>query len=324
MKCIDDAIEVRRRVLLAFEEAERERDPARRHELLRFAVIGGGPTGVELAGAIAELARRALARDFRAIDPSQAEITLIQAGPRVLETFDAGLSKRAEEHLAELGVRVHLGERVVDVDSHGVSLDDGSHISAGTVIWAAGVRPVPLVERLGVELDRGKRIKVESDLSIPSHPEAFAIGDIASVEQDGDLLPGLAPVAQQEGRAVARSIVRAVRGRSRRAFHYFDKGTLATIGRRRAVVQIGGLRLSGLVAWLVWVVVHITTLMGFRNRIVVMINWIWSYLTWKRGARLITGLDRGEPVPLRLWAITVWDVERVVQRRATTPVLRST
>jgi NADH dehydrogenase len=291
MKCMNDAIEVRRRVLMAFEEGERETDPARRRELLDFAVIGGGPTGLELAGAIAELARRALARDFRSIDPKAAQITLLEAGPRLLPTFDPRLSERAAAQLAELDVDARTNARVTRVDEHGVTLASGDHIRAATVIWAAGVRPVALVDTIHVERDRAGRIKVRDDLSIPGHPEAFAIGDVASFEQDGKCLPGLAPVAQQEGRAVARSIVATVGGRERRRFHYFDKGVMATIGRSRAVAQIARLRLSGLIAWLAWVVVHVLTLIGFRNRVVVMFTWIWSYVTFKRGARLITGLE---------------------------------
>jgi NADH dehydrogenase len=294
MKCMNDAIEVRRRVLLAFEEAERETYAERRRELLTFAVIGGGPTGIELAGAIAELARRALARDFRAIDPQSTKITLLEAGPRVLPTFDPSLSARAVDQLAELGVTTLTNAMVVDVDEHGVHLTGGGHVPAGTIIWAAGVRPVPLIDTLahapGVERDRAGRIKVLSDLSIPGHPEAFAIGDVACFDQDGACLPGLAPVAQQEGRAVARSIVHTLRGEPRKRFRYVDRGVMATIGRSRAVAQIAGLRLSGFIAWATWVVVHVLTLIGFRNRVVVMFTWFWSYVTFKRGARVITGL----------------------------------
>lgn len=295
MKCMNDAIEVRRRLLLAFEEAERETDIERRRELMSFAVIGGGPTGVELAGAIAELSRHVLARDFRTIDPRLAKITLIEAGPRVLPTFDPGLAIRAVEQLGELGVQVITGASVVSTDEHGVALAGGGRIVAANVIWAAGVRPVPLVDTLGVERDGAGRVKVLPDLSIPGHPEAFAIGDLACVVQGERCLPGLAPVAQQEGRAVARGIVRTLRGEPRRAFHYLDKGVLATIGRARAVADIRGVRISGFIAWLTWVVVHIATLIGFRNRVIVMFTWIWSYLTYKQGARVITGVPH--PIP---------------------------
>jgi NADH dehydrogenase len=291
MKCLNDAIEVRRRVLLAFEQAERETEAARRRELLSFAVIGGGPTGVELAGAIAELSRRALARDFRTIDPTITSITLLEAGDRVLPTFDEELSRNAVEMLAELGVETRTHSMVVGVDAHGVSLSGGAHVPAGTVIWAAGVRPVPLAETLGVARDRSGRILVEKDLSIPGHPEAFAIGDLACFEQDGRALQGLAAVAEQEGKAVAHAIVRTLRGQQRPEFHYRDKGVMATVGRSRAVAQLLGLRLSGFIAWLAWLLVHVVMLIGFRNRLVVMITWFWSYVTFKRGARLITGLE---------------------------------
>jgi NADH dehydrogenase len=292
MKCMNDAIEVRRRVLLAFEEAERETDMERRRELLSFAVIGGGPTGIELAGAIAELARRALASDFRSIDPTVTRITVLEAGDRVLPTFDPRLSTRAVEQLSELGVVTRTKSMVVGVDEHGVDLKGGGHIPAGTVIWAAGVRPVPLTQKLAVELDRAGRIKVLRDLTVPGHTEVVAIGDLACFEaQDGTCLPGLAAVAQQQGRAVAKSIARTLRGQERSEFHYVDKGIMATIGRSRAVAQVVGLRLTGFIAWLAWLIVHVLLLIGFRNRVVVVFTWFWSYVTFKRGARLITGLE---------------------------------
>jgi NADH dehydrogenase len=292
MKSMNDAIRVRRHVLLAFEEAERETNPERRRELLSFVVVGGGPTGVELAGAIAELARRALATDFRSIDPTVTKITLLEAGARVLPTFDPRLSTRAVEQLSELGVETHLNSMVVGVDEHGVDVRGGAHFAAATVVWAAGVKPVPLAQSLDVEHDRAGRIKVLRDLTVPGHPEVFAIGDVASFDQDGTSLPGLAAVAQQQGRAVATSIRRTVRGQERREFHYVDKGIMATVGRSRAVAQILGLRLTGFIAWVAWLFVHVLLLVGFRNRAVVVFTWFWSYLTFKRGARLITG---GEP-----------------------------
>ncbi len=292
MKCLDDALEVRRRVLLAFEEAERELDLDRRHELLSFVVIGGGPTGVELAGAIAELSRRVLARDFRAIDPTVTKITLVEAGDRLLPTFDPRLSTKAVEQLTELGVVSHTNTRVVDIDEHGVTVQGGAHIPAATVVWAAGVRPVPLVAKIDAAHDRAGRIEVLRDLTVPGRPEVFVIGDVAcAVGDDGKCLPGLAAVAQQQGRYVARAIRRTLRGQERRPFHYRDKGIMATIGRSRAVAQILGLRLTGYVAWMAWLVVHVLLLIGFRNRVVVVFTWIWSYFTFRRGARLITGLE---------------------------------
>ncbi|MBX3188904.1 MAG: NAD(P)/FAD-dependent oxidoreductase [Labilithrix sp.] len=304
MKSLDDAIEVRRRVLLAFESAERELDPARRRELLQFTVIGGGPTGVELAGAIAELAR-ALARDFRHADPRTAQIHLLEAGPRILSMFDDDLAARGLEQLHELGVNVFTHAVVVEVDAHGVTLEGGGHIASATTIWTAGVEPAPITRTLGVTLEGG-RVPVEHDLSIVGHPDAFAIGDVASFKprvEDGAAskpLPGLAPVAIQEGRAVGKAILATIRGKPRAPFRYVDKGIMATIGRSRAIAQLERLHLSGFVAWLAWLVVHIVMLIGFRNRVVVLFTWAWSYLTYRRGARLITGLDHAPSgVPAR-------------------------
>jgi NADH dehydrogenase len=290
LKCADDAVEVRKRVLLAFELAEREGDLYRRRELLNFTVIGGGPTGVELAGALAELAKKALARDFRAIDPTSAQIHLVEAGPRILPTFAPDLAEKALRQLKHLGVRVLTGTRVTAVDEHGVDLGGGGRIATATVLWTAGVQPSPLAAELGVSRDAAGRIVVEPDLSIPGYPEAFAIGDVASFVQDGAPLPGLSPVAIQEGRAVARSIARTLRGEARTPFRYRDKGTLATVGRARAIAQLDGVHLSGFVAWVTWLIVHIWYLIGFRNRLVVMLNWAWTYLTFHRGARVISGL----------------------------------
>jgi NADH dehydrogenase len=290
LKSADDAVEIRKRVLLAFELAEREADPYRRRELLNFAVIGGGPTGVELAGALAELARMALARDFRAIDPASAQIHLVEAGPRILPSFAPDLADKAEGQLEHLGIRVLTGARVTAVDEHGVDLAGGGRITTGTVLWTAGVRPSPLAAQLAVARDSAGRIVVGSDLSIPGHPEAFAIGDIASLVQDGVLLPGVSPVAMQEGEAVARTIARTLRGQAPTPFRYRDKGSMATIGRSHAIAQVGRFHLSGFIAWLTWLVVHIWYLIGFRNRLVVMLNWAWTYLTFRRGARVISGL----------------------------------
>jgi len=298
LKCADDALEIRKRVLLAFELAEREADPFRRRELLNFVVIGGGPTGVELAGALAELARTVLAKDFRAIDPRSAQIHLVEAGPRLLDAFPPDLSDKASEQLIELGVKVLVGARVVGVDAHGVDLASGGRLTSSTVLWTAGVQPVPLAKTVDAARDRSGRIIVGADLSIPGHPEAFVVGDLAYVVQDGRALPGVSPVAMQEGRAAARAIARSVRGLPRKPFRYFDKGTMATIGRSRAVAQSGRLHLSGFLAWIAWLLVHIWYLIGFRNRLAVMLNWAWTYLTFRRGARVITGLHP-LPVPTR-------------------------
>jgi NADH dehydrogenase len=290
LKSLDDALEIRRRILLAFEAAERDHDAARRAAFLSFAVVGGGPTGVELAGAIAELAKRALRRDFRTVDPTATQIHLIEAGSRILPTFDEGLAERGREELGELGVNVITGARVVGIDSGGVALDGGGHIRAGTTIWTAGVRPSELAESMGLPLVKG-RVRVRQDLSVPEHPEAFVIGDLAEFEQDGKILPGLGAVATQQGRAAADAIERTVRGRPRRPFRYRDWGVMATVGRSRAIADIKGVRLSGFLAWVVWLTIHIVLLIGFRNRVVVLFTWAWSYVTFRRGARVITGLD---------------------------------
>lgn len=291
LKTLDDALEIRRRVLLSFETAEREGDPKRREELLNFCVIGGGPTGVELAGAIAELGQRVLARDFRSIDPRASRVTLVEAGSRLLSTMSEQSSVRGQIQLEELGVRVRLNARVVDIDEHHVELENGEIIICATPIWAAGVRPASLARSIHAEHDRQKRILVERDLSIPRHPEVFAVGDVAALQQDGEWLPGLSPVAKQEGQHAARNIVRTIRGQERLPFRYHDKGVMATIGRSRAVADINSFRLWGFVAWLAWLFVHIFYLIGFRNRVVVIITWAWTYFTYKRGARLIVGLQ---------------------------------
>jgi NADH dehydrogenase len=291
LKSIIDALEVRRRVLSALERAERETDPDRRRPLLSFVVIGGGPTGVELAGAIAELARPIAASDFRRLDPSQIHIQLLEAGPRILPTFDPRLSVRAAEQLRGLGVVVRTGTRVTGIDAQGVRLGE-ELIPTQAVLWTAGVRPNSLGAKLGVPLDRTGRVVVDPDCSVPGHPEAFVIGDLAAFTPPGEApLPGVSPVAMQQGRYVARAILNTLRGEPRVPFHYVDKGTMATIGRSRAVAQIGRLRLSGLLAWLMWLFVHLWYLIGFRNRVAVFFDWIWSYITFRHGARLITMKD---------------------------------
>lgn len=287
LKSLDDAVEIRTRVLLAFEAAERATDDAERAAWLRFVVIGGGPTGVELAGALTEIARHTLARDFRRFDPRQAEVLLLEGGPRVLPAYGEKSSASAQRQLERLGVKVRTGTMVTGIDAHGVTIGD-QRIEARTVLWAAGVRAVPLARTLGVPLDRAGRVIVERDLSLPGHPEAFVVGDLCAFEQDGKLVPGVAPAAMQEGDHAARNVLRLLDGQPTEPFIYRDKGSLATIGRAAAVAEIGWLRLSGLLAWLAWLGIHIFFLIGFRNRALVLFEWSWAYLTYQRGARLIT------------------------------------
>ena len=288
LKDLDDAVEIRRRVLLAFEEAEKETDPERRRALMTFVVVGGGPTGVELAGAIAELSHFVLARDFRSIYPEEAEILLLEGGPKILPSFAPDLSKSAHRQLADLGVRVLTGAQVTGIDEHGVYLGAES-VRSATVIWAAGVRATALTQRLGAPIDRAGRLLVNRDLTVPGHHNVFAIGDMTCLEQDGKPLPGVSPVAMQMGRRVAGNIQNDLAGKPYEEFHYFDKGNMATIGRKAAIAEIGKLHLSGFMAWMAWLVVHIFFLIGFRNRFMVLFNWAWSYFTYQRGARLITG-----------------------------------
>jgi NADH:ubiquinone reductase (H+-translocating) len=299
LKDLDDAVEIRRRVLLAFEAAEREPNPEAQRRHLTFVVIGGGPTGVELAGAIAELATFVLARDFRAIKSDATRVVLIEGGPRVLATFAPELSERAKQSLHEMGVDVHTNARVTAIDEQGVAIGD-LRIEASTVLWAAGVRASPLCEHLGLPVDRAGRVEVEQDCSVPGHPDVFVIGDAAHFTPAGakEPLPGVSPVAMQQGRFVARMIERSIDKRDRSAFVYLDKGSMATIGRRRAVASVGKLHLSGFLAWLAWLTVHIFYLIDFRNRVVVLFDWAWSYFTYQRGSRLITGhrTDAGAPV----------------------------
>jgi NADH dehydrogenase len=289
-KSLNAALDIRRRVLLAFEEAECEDDPQRRRRLLEFVIVGGGPTGVEFAGALAELSRSTLARDFRRIDPRQTRVHLVEGGPSLLGAYPRELAQAAARQLEGLGVLLHVGSRVVSLDRDGVTLANGQRIEAATVIWGAGVRPTSLARLVRVPHDAVGRVIVGPDLSVAGHPEVFVIGDVAHFEQDGAALPGLAPVAMQQGRAVAQSIRRTLQGRPRIAFRYHDKGMLATIGRSRAVGVIGGLKLTGWLAWAVWALVHVFYLVGFRNRLMVLLEWIWNYLTFKRGARVIEGL----------------------------------
>jgi NADH dehydrogenase len=289
LKTLEDALAIRRRILLSFEEAERERDSVRRKALMTFVVVGGGPTGVEMAGAIAEIARFSLARDFRHIDTRDARVILIEAGTELLAAFPDRLSRQALRDLERLGVDVQFGKPVTAIAADTVTVGDET-IPANTIIWAAGVQSSPLGRSLGVELDRAGRVLVNRDLSIPGHPEIFVIGDMASLEDSrGRPLPGVAQVAMQQGAWAASNIVRAIEGKPARPFRYRDLGNMATIGRNSAVADIRGLRLTGFVAWLAWAVVHILNLIGFRNRVLVALQWLWSYLTFQRGARLITG-----------------------------------
>jgi NADH dehydrogenase len=290
LKRIEDATDIRRRILLAFERAENESDANERRCLMNLVIVGGGPTGVELAGAIAELARRALAKDFRNIDPRVARIILVEAGPRLLPSFPEDLSDDAKRRLEQLGVEVRLGAPVTAIDSSGVTIGP-ARIEARTVIWAAGVAASPAGQWIGAKCDRVGRIEVDPDLSVPGHPEIFAIGDTAlALDANGKPLPGIAPVAKQQGRYVGNLIRARLRGTQRvEPFHYRDYGNLATIGRKAAVVDLGWIRLRGFFAWLIWTVAHIYFLIGFRNRTIVALSWLWAYFTFQRGARLITG-----------------------------------
>jgi NADH dehydrogenase len=293
LKSLEDALEIRRRILLAFERAERELDVARRRALLTFVIVGGGPTGVELAGAIAEISRHVLVSDFRSIDPREAKVLVLEAGPRILPTFPPDLAMKAKRALERLGVQVQTGCPVSDV--RGDSVEAGaSEIPAATILWAAGVRTSPLPSSLGVAQDSAGRLLVEPDLSIPGDRRIFAIGDLAAfLHQTGAPLPGVAPVAIQQGRHVAENVGRDLTGTPRRAFRYRDRGSLAVIGRAQAIADFGHLRMSGFLAWLAWCFVHILFLIGFRNRALVLFEWAWAYFTDQRGARLITGpIDR--------------------------------
>lgn len=292
LKTIEDALEIRRRVLLAFELAERQTAAGESAPPLNFVVVGGGPTGVELAGTLAEISRYALSHDFRSIDPARTHILLLEGGPRVLPTYADDLSRSAEEQLNRLGVEVRTSTVVTQVEPGAVCIGH-SRLPATVVLWAAGVAASPLGKALGVQVDRAGRVPVASDLSLPGHPEVFVIGDMAAAkDESGKMLPGVAPVAIQQGRFVAKVIrdeINDGRASARRAFHYWDKGSLATIGRAAAVAQFGRIHISGFVAWLSWLFVHILFLIGFRNRLLVFIQWAWSYFTYERGARLITG-----------------------------------
>ncbi len=294
LKTLDDALLIRRRVLSAFEQAEAETDPAVQRALLSFAIVGGGPTGVELAGTLAEISRHTLRREFRNIDPRHARVMLIEAGPRILSNFPEELSIKAQRQLEQLGVQVHTGQPVTRIDADGVSIGDApdeQRIAARTVLWAAGVAASPLARSLGVPLDRAGRVPVDPDLSVPGHPRIFVAGDLAAVHSEGKPVPGVAPAAKQMGKHAARSIRARLAGRPAAPFRYRDFGNLATIGRRAAIVDLRGLRFSGFLAWSFWLAAHIFFLIGFRNRAVVLLDWAVAYWTYQRNARIIMGQE---------------------------------
>lgn len=294
LKTLQDAQNIRGRILTAFERAERENDEAARRPWLRFVVVGAGPTGVELSGAIAELAHRYLPRDFRRFDARTTEVFLLEGADRVLGSFTEELSEQAARQLRELGVEVRTGAFVTDIDAGGVTLDNGQRIEARTVVWAAGVQASPLVANLGAPLDGVGRVIVAPDLTVPGHPEVFVLGDAAHVKHGDRQVPGVAPAAIQMG-AYAAEVIR--HGGAKKPFVYRDKGSMATIGRAAAVAEIGKLKLTGFVAWMAWLVVHLLFLVGFRARLVVLINWIWAYLVYRPAARILPELARSEPAP---------------------------
>ena len=291
LKTLDDALEIRRRILTAFERAEAEDDAAKREAWLTFAIVGGGPTGVEMAGTLAEIARHTLHGEFRRADPRRARVLLLEAGPRVLASFPESLSEKARTQLQKLGVEVRTGVPVAAIDGEGVQLGE-ERIAARTVLWAAGVAASPLARDLGVPLDRAGRVIVQPDLSVPGHPEIFVAGDLASLQYAGKPVPGVAPAAKQMGRHVAQAIRARLQGRAPTPFRYRDFGNLATIGRMAAVVDLHGFRFSGLLAWWFWLAAHVFFLIGFRNRMVVMIDWAQAYWSYQRSARIILGAGR--------------------------------
>jgi len=296
LKSIEDALDIRKRMLFAYEAAEREPDEALRKEWLTFVVVGAGPTGVEMAGALAEVGHHTLRHDFRRFDPLEARVLLVEGQDRVLPSFEPALAPRAHAQLERLGVEILLGTKVTGIDEHGVTLvpaqgGDAQRVGARTAMWAAGVAASPLGKSLGVALDRAGRVLVNPDLSIPGDDRVFVVGDLAAVTENGKPVPGLAPAAMQAGRQTAENILRRVRGGETRPFHYVDKGSLATIGRAAAVGSIGRFVVSGFVAWFIWAFIHLVYLSGFRNRLFVFWSWGWSYLTYSRNARLITGLE---------------------------------
>jgi len=293
LKSIGDALEIRRRVLSAFELAEREANPEERKAWLTFVVVGAGPTGVELAGALCEIARHALAKDFRHIDPTQAQVILLEGSDRVLPPYAPELSAKARQQLERLGVDVRTGQMVTGIDAEGVTVG-GARLIARTVLWAAGVTASRLSRSLDVPHDRAGRVTVNPDLTIPGYDTSYVIGDAASLTINGAPIPAVAPAAIQEGRQAAKNILRSIRGEPRLPFQYRDKGSMATIGRWSAVAQMGTRKFSGPLAWLAWLLIHVMYLIEFRNRVVVLIEWAWSFISYDRGARLITGPLRRE------------------------------
>jgi len=297
LKSLEDAIELRRRILMAFEYAEKITDEEARRAAMNFVVIGGGPTGVEMAGAIAEISRHTLAKDFRHIDPSQARIILIEGEPRLLAAYPEDLSASAKKQLMDLGVEVRTSSRATNLTEAGVQVD-GEFIPCRVKIWAAGNNASFVGKTLGIPVDRVGRVVVNDDLTIPGHPEVQVIGDLANFShQTGEPLPGISPVAMQQGRHAARNVLAMIKRRKPERFRYWDKGTMATIGRNKAVADLRFVHLSGLVAWLAWLFVHIVFLVGFRNRLLVLIQWAWAYITFDKGARLITRNFQSEQRP---------------------------
>ena len=296
LKAVEDASEIRRRFLLAYEIAEKTEDPRVRDEHLTFVIVGGGPTGVELAGAIPFIAKKALASEFRRVDTRRTRVVLVEAGPRILPSFPEDLAAHAARDLTDLGVEVRVNSFVTKVEPDGVRVGE-EKIRARTAFWAAGNKASPLGGFLGAPMDNAGRVKVNPDLSVPGHPEIFAIGDLATFSQDGRLVPWVAPAAMQQGRFAAKSIIRDLRRQPRDKFHYFNKGDLATIGRSRAIADFGRVKFTGRLAWFLWLFVHIMYLVGFRNRIVVFIEWSYAYFTYQAGVRLITDVERYKPPP---------------------------
>jgi NADH dehydrogenase len=290
LKTIEDALEMRKRILFAYEAAEREADPERRKQWLTFVVVGGGPTGVELAGALAEISRVSLAHDFRNFDPREAKVVLVEGLPRLLTAYPEKLSAKARRSLERLGVEVRTDTMVTEVQENGVRAGK-EWIGSRTVLWGAGVAASPLARSLGVPLDRAGRVPVTPELSVPGHPEAYVVGDLATLVQDGTIIPGVAPAAMQQGTHAGKNIARVARGLAPTPFRYWDRGSFAVIGRGAAVGSALSLKMSGVLAWVAWLTIHIFFLIGFRNRIAVLFNWAYSFFTLRRNAQLITGED---------------------------------